>query len=456
MQWLDTPYQFSIGTSGSWVDVDLSSVLPEGAIGIVLRAYNNNLTQSAYAGARAKGVTSQPVFPIYSRLYRWLYCGLDNSRVLQAYQYAGTITFRVEAYFEYFDGFFFTSGSLPYLNIQTPSWYTWSLADHIPEDATIQAGVFILAEAISGAGAAVRPVGSTDSYYSAHMNWGTGRICKLNEDRAVEVLLDPSWTTTSEIWCVGYLRTMGEFVVNPSSIPSTEDTWMEYDMSAVRPAPRGAIVHARRTGIYSENAGVRPGGSSENPSTLIGGYFEVFCKVNPTTRKIEVFRDEPDSGFVLLGYAYDANVYIVQDVADLIIGEEGTANIAYDDHQEVGLAMADQSTFAGPWYVEDEIALILTEEGGHGKSFATIVRLYNKILVWALMELVHSYSVQRLFAITNRLAEARQNPVSIRNKLAETVSRSFELVLSLDSRQPIVCSLVIRNSLAGTPQRENI
>jgi len=168
--YLASPSSVTPGSTGSWIDVDVSGSIPSGAAGIACLILNPGATNFVKAGVRKNGGTDEFPYSVISIGYSgqiWQYCGLDVNRVFEAKVSSTDITLYVICYFK---------GVVTFLENgaqSDPATATaWTDKDVTAETTASANGVLLLAknntQYTDVAAANVRADGSTDNRITDH------------------------------------------------------------------------------------------------------------------------------------------------------------------------------------------------------------------------------------------------------------------------------------------------
>lgn len=246
------------GSTGSWQDCD-NSVVPDGAVGVIVRLINSNAAAQA-VGLRKNGSTDNRTQGIYQGSHIWAAVGCDASGIFEAY--VGTsVTVEIFGYFDGNDEVFFTNG-VDKSTASTSSWVDVDISSDTGTDVAIGA-IFEWSATASNANAKVRKNGSTDNRTGDRIRRQLFGIIGVDESEIFEQWIDD---TAADLFVIGYIKSAAVFHTNAIDRSlSTTSAWT--DLTALPAGATGAIyeVSAGQDLTY----GFRKNGSSENFSNKV-------------------------------------------------------------------------------------------------------------------------------------------------------------------------------------------
>lgn len=190
-----TRTNISPGTLNAWVDVDLSSLIPSGATGVILRVTNNSFVAANPVGWRKKGSTDNRTNRIYLQYQAPVFVGVDANRIVQLYRGGTGFTFYLEGYFGS-EAVFFDNAIA-----KTPaggfSWTTASIASDSGGDTALAALV-----EFAGSWAGLRKTGSTDNPQGS-IDSHCGGIVAVDGSEQFDYVTEGS---SNPVFVVGYLK----------------------------------------------------------------------------------------------------------------------------------------------------------------------------------------------------------------------------------------------------------
>lgn len=207
------------GTTGVWVDIDVSAYCPAGTTGVIVQVVNTSSLSRAW-GLRKPGSTDARIDQAVGLYQTWGYIGVDGNRAVQGYIGGAGLQFKLLGYFTS-EGVFFTNG---YNKTQTGTagWKAIDCSAEIPAGAK-----FAIVEMPYGQG--LRPVSSTDDRRATYVGYHAFALVGLDVNRTFEYYWDPN--TGGTLYLVGYL-TLGTFKTNGVDVSLTSTgTYVNIDRS---------------------------------------------------------------------------------------------------------------------------------------------------------------------------------------------------------------------------------
>jgi len=115
-------------TVGSWVDVDLSSYLPEGAVAAIIRFVSTGM--GYYAGARKNGSSDSGLAYIAYNGWHFVHCAVDSSRILELHRGNSSHSFYLVGYWESVENpIFFTNP--PTIGPSGTGWQDYDITSYL-------------------------------------------------------------------------------------------------------------------------------------------------------------------------------------------------------------------------------------------------------------------------------------------------------------------------------------
>ena len=206
-QFLDTPVDKSLSTTGAWTDIDLSSDVPAGATGAIFRV-NNTLGSPQEYGLRKNGSTDDRHPHLYGSSHHFSIIGLDANRKCEGYIESTNVDFYLIGYTEV-DATFLTNGIDKSIGTTT-TWTDIDLSSNIASGSV--AAIF---EVVNGSPSkkeyGLRKNGSTDNRHTdLHPAGHSFMIIGVDANRKCEGYIE---TTDVDFYLIGYL-TMGQAETN--------------------------------------------------------------------------------------------------------------------------------------------------------------------------------------------------------------------------------------------------
>lgn len=212
-----------------WVTVDLSSVLPEEAIGII--CHIDNIGYGAGIGFYADSCTwtdSSAISYYSGYTHNWIYSSVGNDRKIKYYSESYQINFYVTGYFTSEEAVFF---STPVTKTLSSAGNTLDFTSNIGTDS-IQ-GIFYIVRATNTIQFYIRKYGSGDAYtqgsYSQSMHHGV-----IGVDSSNRAFLSTNNYSNTKFYLTGYIKSGFTFLTDAvdaaSSTPNS--TWNEIDFTS--------------------------------------------------------------------------------------------------------------------------------------------------------------------------------------------------------------------------------
>jgi hypothetical protein len=258
-QFLDTPVDKSLSSYDVWVDIDLSSDVPEGATGAIFRVYNSHTGRLRYA-LRKNGSTDSRYYYLEAGSQQYALIGLDANRKCEGMADFSTIDFFLVGYTEA-DATFFTNGVNKSLS-PLSTWTDMDLSGNLPAGSV--AAIF---EAVNTAPAwtrefGLRKNGSTDNRHPVIPGGSRAfMVVGVDGNRKCEGYISAG---ELDFHLIGYL-TMGQAETNAHdrSLGST-GSYIDIDESGDAPsAATGVFGEIIAPDIY-KSFGARKNGTSFN------------------------------------------------------------------------------------------------------------------------------------------------------------------------------------------------
>lgn len=292
-----TPTDVTPGTTGGWVDLDLSGYIPSGATGVALRFINTGATDRRI-GARNNDSTDSTDYFMENSSQVHLYCGVDGARICEVYRGGTEVTIKIDAYFGA-EAVFFGNATSVEAGVAA-TWSTVDISTAVSVGATAVVAI-LNGQADSSGGQGFRPSGSTDDRHG--LPYGRcGFLVGLTSHKF------EGWraSTTSFLWdLMGYMKS-GVTVVDPATEYSGSSTGIYADISAL---PAGAIgahfIFESITGTPRMTA--RKNGATHDDYYEMRGDHYPFLVEADTNRVVEGKRSNPSGTFWLNAYFVSAN-----------------------------------------------------------------------------------------------------------------------------------------------------
>ncbi len=289
----------------AWVDVDVSSYVPEGATGAILRLANGISSTQALA-VRKNGSTDTKTGIITQSGHFGAMVGLDSNRKFEAHAQTSTANIYLIGYTT--DGTDFLTNAVEITPASTGSWVDVDVSANVPVGAT---GVIveIMNESNDGTHyhAGVRMHNSTDTFtygspytYSRYLY----QVCGVDSNRILEAQVDS--TTLIAIWLVGYFKSPITFETNAVSYAlSSIGSWLDITVSSGNaPANADGALWIIKTNNATRSGGTRKNGSGDTSTgDMPGGAPIAFFTGLDENRKAEGYISNTDVDHYVIGYA---------------------------------------------------------------------------------------------------------------------------------------------------------
>ena len=260
-------------TAGAWVDVDVSSYIPSGSTGVILKIVNTSAASTYGGEVRKNGSTDNFSLIVGASYTRYAFVGVDENRIFEAYIASTLVKIYLIGYCDENVGFF--TNAIDKTPSTTGSWVDIDASANIPNDAT---GVICL---LYNSGASnyyggIRKNGSTDTFTYGIMASNRRyvyQLCGVDENRIFEGQIE---NTVMKIMLIGYTKSPITFFTNgiDKSITTT-NTWVDIDVTAeTESTADGAILFIKNTATSTTYKGdVRKNGSTDNHTANTKLYF---------------------------------------------------------------------------------------------------------------------------------------------------------------------------------------
>ena len=255
------------GTTGQWTDVDVSSHIPSGSTGVVVKI--NNTSSASRGEVRKNGSSDDFGYYLGGNNGRFALVGVDANRVFEAYIANSNVEIILVGYTDESCVFFDNAIEK---TISTGSWQDIDASGDISSEAT---GVICLLINTSGStnySAGIRKNGSSDEftygdiYKGARFNY---QLCGVDASRIFESRIENS---AVEVYLVGYTKSPITFLTNgiDKSLSQTNE-WTDIDVTSETEAEAdGVIIFMKNTSSSSQGrSDVRKNGSSDDDSPML-------------------------------------------------------------------------------------------------------------------------------------------------------------------------------------------
>jgi hypothetical protein len=220
------------GSTGSWVDVDVSSYVPAGATGVILQVVNNTGGNYMY-GVRYNGQTSETwmydTFEFKDGTQRWLMIGLDASRIFES----RTDSTSIETYL-----IGYTGPGVTFLqqavdkSVAAGSEQTVDISSDTGADTAIGAIFMVNNQAGSSQSFYLQHFDSTDDhYYDIRADTTNVYLTGVDSSERAHAYIENATNVT--IYLQGYITSGAHFFTNAvDKSTATEDSYVDVDITA--------------------------------------------------------------------------------------------------------------------------------------------------------------------------------------------------------------------------------
>ena len=249
-----TPTKFNSDQANAWRDIDVSSVIPAGATGVILHAVN--IATSRGIGLRKNGSSDDRHPILYNYSHFWAAIGVDANRVFEAYieNVATDIDIYVVGYTK--------SGVTFKTNADDKSLTTLGSWTDIDCSTEAPSAIGLIWEMVCGYsiyGGGLRKNGSTDNrtneiYY--HSDFGA--IIGCDASQICEGYISHTYV---DFFLIGYITDGATFNTNATDVSlTTTGSWL--DLSALPSGANMGFIEITQTAV--NDCGLRKNGSSED------------------------------------------------------------------------------------------------------------------------------------------------------------------------------------------------
>jgi hypothetical protein len=290
-QFLDTPVDKSLGSTGAWTDIDLSGDVPTGATGAIFRIYSAN---GASYGLRKNGSTDNRYKYLDYGYHQFAIIGLDANRKCEGKISDTGVDFFLIGYTES-DAAFSTNAIDKSLGA-TGAWTDIDLSANIAVGSV--AAIF---EVVTSSAAAfgLRKNGSSDNRISTlYADERTFFIVGVDTNRKCEGYIG---STNVDFFLLGYL-TKGQ--ANTNGIDKslgTTGSYVDIDESGNAPVGATGVFCEIITTSYDYDFGARKNGASFDYYAAISEHDFLFAGLD-SNRKWEGKISSTNVDFYTLGY----------------------------------------------------------------------------------------------------------------------------------------------------------
>ncbi len=371
-----TPAEFVPGGAGSWQDMDVSSVVPSGATGVVLHLENTR-SSAPYGyelGIRKNGSTDDRHIDLWGKTHCWAAIGVDANRVFEAYVESTTyINIYVIGYTK--AGVTFKTNADDKSLSTTGSWQDIDCSTEAPSAIGLIFEVCATSPPYAGG---LRKNGSSDDrkggeYHGFYKHNSFGAIIGCDASQICEGYIG---STTVDFFLVGYITDGATFNTNATDVSlGTTGSWI--DLSALPSGANMGFIEVYNTVGTVYNYGLRKNGSAED--IYWWSYHHPWGIVEcDASQLIEGKIANTGTDFFVVGYSIE--VTLVEKLSsDIGAGSETSSPIATLSQADSGdgvetllsraLGVAEVGSGAEVWALL--AVLVATAETGTGTEFAS-------------------------------------------------------------------------------------
>lgn len=365
-----TPTEVTVDQANQWRDVDVSSVVPSGATGVILHIVNTNSISHRYTGIRKNGSTDDRHSDFSRDSHLWAAIGVDANRVFEAYVESTTdVDIYVVGYTK--SGVTFKTNADDKSLGTTGDWYDVDCSSEAPNAIGL---IFEEYNINTSADWGLRKNGSSDNRLYHPYRRGFAVIGCDSSQICEHYIGD----TKMDLFLVGYITDGATFNTNATDV-SLDTTGSWQDLSALPSGAGMGIIEVAWTG--SEQAGkyygLRKNGSSEDiyRTVVFHWWGIVECDDN---RVIEGKIVNTELDFFVVGYAEKVTL-VEKSSSDIGAGAEASSPIASLSQADSGggveallsrvFGVAEVGSGAEAWALL--AALVATAETGTGAEVAS-------------------------------------------------------------------------------------
>ena len=371
-----TPTEITASGANSWVDMDASALIAEGATGVILHVVNTSAS-ARYIGLRKNGSTDDRHSDMGETSHWWAMIGVDANRVFEAYVESTTdvdiyvvgytkagVTFKTNAD----DKSLGTTGSPQDIDCSTEAPSAIGL---IWEISTSSSTLYQFSFRKNGS--------SDDRPCDTRYHHSFGAVIGCDASQICEGEIE---NTAVDFFLVGYITDGCTF--NTNATDESLETYGEYiDLSAlpdVTPAPNMGFIEVNLPGAFRRAYGLRKNGQS-------GGYYDIYRNAYQlpwaivecdASRIIEGKIASIAVDFFVVGYSTAVTI-TEKSSSDTGAGAEASSPIASLSQADSGsgveallsrvFGVAEVGSGAEAWALL--AALVATAETGTGAEFAS-------------------------------------------------------------------------------------
>ncbi len=364
-----TPQEFTVDQANAWRDVDVSSVVPSGATGVIIHMVNTSGT-TYEASVRKNGSTDDRHRDIAYNNHQWAMIGVDANRVFEAYVESTTnIDIYVVGYTK--AGVTFKTNADDKSLGTSGSWQDINCSSEAPSAIGLIWEVVTLGWNLDFG---LRKNGSSDNRYTrpVYPSW-VGAVIGCDTSQICEGKIED---TNVDFFLVGYITDGCTFNTNATDVSlGSTGSWL--GLSALPSGANMGIIEVIDTTIGARDYGLRKNGSAEDIYQMVYAHTWgiVECDAN---RVIEGKIESTNVDFFVVGYSIEVTL-VEKSSSDIGAGSEASSPIATLSKADSGdgvetllsraLGVAEVGSGAEVWALL--AVLVATGETGTGAEFAS-------------------------------------------------------------------------------------
>ena len=315
------------GTTGSYVDVDVSASIPSGSVGVVLDVVDESDNTYSWA-VRKNGSTDNRYLTIGARCHCYAMIGVDASRIFEAKIENTALKLYLVGYFDANCGFF--DNGIDKSLTTTGSWVDIDVSGNgVPEGAT--AAIFQVTTTKSTRTFGLRKNGSTDAFlYTMAGAASLYAIIGLDGSRICEGNISG---TEVDFYLVGYCKAPVTMKTNADDISlGTTGAFTDIDITTQTEAlADGCIIQVVNPPTFYKGL-IRKNGSTDDRSanSKIYGHIWALCGLD-SGNILEGYIEHTGVDFKLLGYTKPAGADVtIEAVLVAVDSESAVPSMALD------------------------------------------------------------------------------------------------------------------------------
>jgi len=365
-----TPTEIVASGAGSWVDMDASALIPEGATGVILHIVNI-VTGTQYYGIRKNGSSDDLYDAVAQNTHCWAMIGVDANRAFEA-KVSNVANFDIFVVGYTMAGVTFKTNADDMSLGTTGSWQSIDCSTEAPGAI----GLIWEIKGIASNEFGLRKNGSSDDRHKdTYDNCCFGAIIGCDASQICEGYIE---NTGIDFYLVGYVTDGCVFNTNATDVSlGSTGTWTDLTaLPDVSPIPNMGFIEITTTASY-RYTGLRKNGSSENIYKYAYKHPWGIIECDES-RLIEGKIVNTDTDFFVVGYSEVVTI-TEKSSSDTGAGSEASSEAATLSKVDSGggvetllarvFGVAEVGSGAEAWTLL--AALVATGETGEGAEFAS-------------------------------------------------------------------------------------